>query len=114
GIVQLEFTQLAAYAGDCDGARTILVEHDITLDLYGQLLSYGHDWDTEREFKKWQAFERAAWREVDLVITMSEKDSTIVEGARRVEALINGVDLERFRPSDVEPEPARLLFIGSF
>ena len=113
-IVQLEFTQLAAYARDCNGARTILVEHDITLDLYGQLLNYGHDWETEREYLKWQTFERAAWRDVDCVITMSEKDRSIVEGARRVEPLINGVDLERFQPSDIEPEPAQLLFIGSF
>ena len=113
-IVQLEFTQLAAYAGDCDGAKTILVEHDITLDLYGQLLQYGHDWETEREYKKWQTFERAAWRQVDCVVTMSEKDRSIVEGARRVEPLINGVDLDRFQPSTDEPEPGRLLFIGSF
>ena len=113
-IVQLEFTQLAAYAQDCEGAKTILVEHDITLDLYGQLLNYSRDWETEREFHKWQSFERAAWRDVDCVITMSEKDRSIVEGAKRVEPLINGVDLERFQPSTVEPEPARLLFIGSF
>ena len=114
GIVQLEFTQLAAYAGDCAGARTILVEHDITLDLYGQLLNYGHDWETEREYQKWQTFERAAWRNVDCVITMSEKDRLMVEGAKHVEPLINGVDLQRFQPSTGEPEPARLLFIGSF
>jgi len=84
-LVQLEFTQMAAYSGDCNGARTILVEHDITLDLYGQLLAYGHDWETEREYKKWQTFERAAWKQVDCVVTMSEKDRTMVEGARRVE-----------------------------
>ena len=28
--------------------------------------------------------------------------------------LANGVDIERFQPSAVEPEPDRLLFIGSF
>jgi glycosyltransferase involved in cell wall biosynthesis len=113
-IVQLEFTQMAAYADDCKGARTILVEHDITLDLYGQLLAYGDDWETEREHQKWQTFERAAWRQVDCVITMSDKDRAMVEGAKRVESLINGVDLGRFQPSAQEPESARLLFIGSF
>ena len=113
-IVQLEFTQMAAYAKDCQSARTILVEHDITLDLYGQLLTYGHDWETEREYRNWQAFEHAAWKQVDCVVTMSEKDRTMVEGAKRVEPLINGVDLDRFQPSIEEPEPARLLFIGSF
>jgi glycosyltransferase involved in cell wall biosynthesis len=36
-----------------------------------------------------------------------------VQGARAV-CLPNGVDLQRFRPSSKEPEPRRLLFIGSF
>ena len=40
-IAQFEFTQLAQYAGDCEGARAILTEHDITLDLYQQLLEQG-------------------------------------------------------------------------
>jgi glycosyltransferase involved in cell wall biosynthesis len=45
---------------------------------------------------------------------MSEKDSRMVAGARRVETLANGVDLERFRPAAAEPDPRRILFIGSF
>ena len=39
GIVQLEFTQMAMYVPDCAPARTILVEHDITYDLYAQMLA---------------------------------------------------------------------------
>ncbi|HEX3875808.1 MAG TPA: hypothetical protein VHW24_02400, partial [Bryobacteraceae bacterium] len=39
GIAQLEFTQMAQYAEACSPARTILVEHDITFDLYTQLLA---------------------------------------------------------------------------
>ena len=39
GIVQLEFTQMALYVPDCGPARTILVEHDITYDLYAQMLA---------------------------------------------------------------------------
>lgn len=115
-ILQLEFTQTAVYANEASlsNAKTILVEHDITLDLYGQLLKHGHDWETEREYHKWQTFEREAWKQMDCIVTMSEKDKAIVEGARRVEALLNGVDLERFTPSATEPDPARLLFIGSF
>lgn len=112
-IAQLEFTQMAVYAKDCAPAKTILVEHDVTLDLYGQLLKQGGDWEIEREFHKWTRFEKAAWKTIDCVVTMSEKDQRLIEGAR-AEVLINGVDLERFQPSDEEPEPRRLLFIGSF
>jgi glycosyltransferase involved in cell wall biosynthesis len=45
---------------------------------------------------------------------MSPKDEGMVSGARRVVCLPNGVDTERFRPATDEPEPRRLLFIGSF
>jgi glycosyltransferase involved in cell wall biosynthesis len=112
-IVQLEFTQMAQYAADCAPARTILVEHDITFDLYSQLLSLSEDWDLRRQTELWRDFETAAWRNMTCVVAMSEKDRAMIR-APRVAALPNGVDLERFRPSAREPEPRRLLFIGSF
>ncbi|MCC6585178.1 MAG: glycosyltransferase [Bryobacterales bacterium] len=117
-IVQLEFTQLALYAKDCHPARTIMVEHDVTLDLYRQLLEKnGDDWETAQQHQRWRRFELDAWKQVDVVVTMSEKDRRAVcqEGAvDNVVTLANGVDLDRFRPSIEAPEPARLLFIGSF
>jgi glycosyltransferase involved in cell wall biosynthesis len=113
GVAQLEFTQMAQYARDCAPAKTLLVEHDITFDLYEQLTAAGGDWDTRRQLAKWRAFETAAWREVDAVVTMSTKDRNRV-AARKAVVLPNGVDVSRFRNPGVEPEPARLLFIGSF
>ncbi|MEP6538180.1 MAG: glycosyltransferase [Bryobacteraceae bacterium] len=113
-VAQLEFTQMAQYASDCAPAPAVLVEHDITLDLYQQLLAQGEDWETRRHWERWVRFETAAWKAVDCVVTMSEKDRAAVTGARRCVALANGVDLERFQVSSQEPEPARLLFIGSF
>ncbi len=112
-IAQLEFTQMAQYAGDCAPARTILVEHDVTMDLHAQLLSLGDDWETRRQWHRWKAFETEAWRHANTVITMSEKDRRMV-GAANAVSLANGVDPERFQPGAEEPEPGRLLFIGSF
>ena len=112
-IAQLEFTQMAQYAGECAPARTVMVEHDITLDLYAQLLANREDWETRRQYERWVRFENQAWGQVDRVITMSEKDRQAV-GRPNALALANGVDLERFQPSDDPPERARLLFIGSF
>ncbi len=112
-IAQLEFTQLAMYAADCAPARTILVEHDITFDLYQQLLGIQESGALRREVDLWRRFETAAWSTVDRVVTMSEKDRRAVTGTRAV-ALPNGVDLERFQPSETAPEARRLLFIGSF
>jgi glycosyltransferase involved in cell wall biosynthesis len=112
-VAQLEFTQMAQYAADCAPAPVILVEHDITYDLHSQLLALEEDWDVRRQWKRWRRFETAAWKRMTRVVAMSEKDRAAVSGARAV-ALPNGVDLERFRPSGREPEPRRLLFIGSF
>jgi glycosyltransferase involved in cell wall biosynthesis len=112
GIVQLEFTQMAMYVPDCGTARTILVEHDITFDLFAQmLLGTPDDYEIRRQHELWTRFETAAWRQVDRVVTMSEKDRAVVGEAA---AIPNGVDLERFQPSLQPPDPRRLLFIGSF
>lgn len=111
-IAQLEFTQMAQYAPDCAPAKTILVEHDVTLDLYQQLLEQGDDWELRQQLAKWIPFETQAWKRVDRVVAMSEKDRALV-GANST-CLPNGVDLERFRPSEAEPDLKRVLFIGSF
>lgn len=112
-IVQLEFTQMALYAPDCRPAKTVLVEHDITLDLYEQLLAHKDDWETRRQHRLWVRFEEQAWGEVDAVAVMSEKDRERISRPNVV-VIRNGVDLDRFQPVDAEPEPRRLLFLGSF
>ncbi len=112
-IAQLEFTQMSLYAPDCRPAKTVLVEHDITLDLYEQLLAHKDDWETRRQHRLWVRFEEKAWGEVDAIAVMSEKDRERI-GRPNAVVIRNGVDLERFQPVDAEPEPRRLLFLGSF
>jgi len=110
--VQLEFTWMAQYAGY---AKTILVEHDITFDLQEQLLANDPDnWELKQQLEKWRHFETAVWSKVDCVVAMSEKDRSRITGAKSVVTIPNGVDCERFRPAGADPEPRRLLFIGSF
>jgi len=122
-IVQLEFTWMAQYADVCHPAKTVLVEHDITFDLQQQLLAIAPGAGTEQlelqqQLDKWRTFETAAWRTVDCVVAMSNKDAGMITGATTVECLPNGVDCDRFQPRisepASEPEPRRLLLIGSF
>ena len=105
-LVQVEYTQLAEYGGD------ILVEHDVTHDLYRQVYERAPSVGTWWDYVRWRRFERRAVRRFDRVVAMSEKDARLlgVAGARVIE---NGVDLGRFAP---EPDRAgrRLLFVGSF
>ena len=114
-VVQLEFTQMAQYADCCGPAKTLLVEHDITYDLQEQLLAKDPgNWELARQLAKWKNFETNAWKQADAIVTMSHRDSATVAGAVSVCCLPNGVDTERFQPSSAEPEPRRLLFVGSF
>lgn len=106
-IVQLEFTQMAVYAEDCGSIPTILVEHDITYDLYAQLLARPetNDWETQRQHERWVAFETKAWQRVTRVVTMSEKDRAVVGGPAAI-AIGNGVDLDRFQPAAFDRQRA--------
>jgi GT2 family glycosyltransferase/glycosyltransferase involved in cell wall biosynthesis len=113
-IAQLEFTQMAMYAPDCAPAKTVMVEHDVTIDLYQQLLENSEDWELRRQLDRWRDFEKNAWANTDCVVVMSDKDRATVVNARKVVTLANGVDIERFKPSAVELESNRLLFVGSF
>lgn len=105
-LLQVEYTQLASYGGD------ILVEHDLTFDLYRQVHERKRTWGSWWDYKRWLWFERGALKRFGRVVVMSEKDAAM-SGHPHATVVANGVDLARFRPSP-EPTGQRLLFIGSF
>ena len=106
-VLQVEYTQLAPYGGD------ILVEHDVTFDLFGQIARRERTLSAWWDYFRWRRFETRAVRRSPYTVVMSEKDSTMLGRAANSVILPNGVDLERFLP---EPETCgdSLLFIGSF
>jgi glycosyltransferase involved in cell wall biosynthesis len=103
--LQVEYTQLAEYPGD------ILVEHDITFDLFTQIARRERTLSAAWDAFRWRRFETRAVRRYRAIAVMSPKDAEMA-GARSV-VLPNGVDLERFRAEPEQPGE-RLLFIGSF
>ena len=102
--VQVEYTQLASYTGD------ILVEHDVTFDLYRQIHERGRTIPSWWNWWRWDRFEHRALRRFRHVVAMSDKDSSLA--ARDCDIIPNGVDLERF---SFEPESPghQVLFVGS-
>jgi len=105
--LQVEYTQLAEYPGD------VLVEHDVTFDLFGQIARRERTLSSRWDFFRWRRFERRAIRRFGRVVAMSEKDAELLAPAARAVVIANGVDLERFH-AEPEMPGERLLFIGSF
>lgn len=105
-LVQVEYTQLARYPGD------ILVEHDVTFDLYNQLRQHEPSRMAWWNWKRWRDFETEAVNRYRRVVTMSEKDRLLL-GVPHALAIPNGVDTARFQPKPEVPGKA-LLFVGSF
>ena len=105
--LQVEYTQLAEYGGD------VLVEHDVTFDLFGQIArrerTLAARWDSFR----WRRFEQRMVRRYRRVVVMSSKDAEMLGPAATTTVVENGVDLARFSPAP-EPVGQQLLFIGSF
>ncbi len=105
-LLQTEYTSLAPYGGD------VLVEHDVTFDLFRQVLARRRSISTWWNWWRWFRFERTAIGKFRKVVVMSPKDLPMVATTRAV-VIENGVDIERFRPG-AESAGRRLLFIGSF
>jgi glycosyltransferase involved in cell wall biosynthesis len=104
-ILQVEYTQLAEYCGE------ILVEHDVTYDLFAQIYHRQRSVVAWWNWFRWRRFESRALRARGSVVVMSKKDVEMVGPNAAV--IENGVDFDRFHPEPERPGQ-RLLFIGSF
>jgi glycosyltransferase involved in cell wall biosynthesis len=105
--LQVEYTQMAEYGGD------VLVEHDVTFDLFSQIARRDRTLSSWWNFYRWSRFERRAAAQYARVVVMSQKDAELLGPSVRSAEIGNGVDLDRFRPEPESPGQ-RLLFIGSF
>jgi glycosyltransferase involved in cell wall biosynthesis len=105
--LQVEYTQLAGYGGD------VLVEHDVTFDLFGQVWRRERTLAARWDYFRWRRFESRAVARFPRVVVMSQKDQEMLGAGVRTTVIGNGVDLARFRPEPEQPGE-RLLFIGSF
>jgi ribosomal protein S18 acetylase RimI-like enzyme len=103
---QVEYTFLAPYRGD------ILVEHDVTFELYRQLRASNPSLSAWWDHWRWRRFEGRWIRRYRAVAAMSEPDRALL-GKSNVTVIPNGVDLDRFQP-EIERPGQRLLFVGSF
>jgi glycosyltransferase involved in cell wall biosynthesis len=105
--LQVEYTQLAEYGGD------VLVEHDVTFDLFGQIARRERTLIARWDGFRWRRFERRALRRFARVVVMSAKDAEMLGKEANTAVIENGVDLARYSAAS-ETAGQRMLFIGSF
>ena len=117
-LLQVEYTQLAAYREAAPATPAILAEHDLTFTLYSQFAERDPSPAAASEYQKWLSFERERLRAFDGIWTMSELDRqrAIAEGspAERTFAVPNGVDLRRFTCAPKTGPGEEILYVGSF
>lgn len=127
-VVMLEYTEMGQFAGPYPGARTVLVEHDLSFRSHarqrsvgiheregaGEILGRGHgDW-----LRRYH-FELTACGRVDQIHVMSTTDrdllsGRIADGGRRIHVIPNGVDTGHFAPPQDPAHRSGALFVGSF
>lgn len=117
-LLQIEFTHMAAYRDAAPKVPALLVEHDLTFDLYCQLAQSNPTQEAWNEYQRWLEFEQRWLAAYDGVWTVSEKDRrrAILGGSteHRTFVVANGVDARRFVPDRGEADAPEILYVGSF
>jgi glycosyltransferase involved in cell wall biosynthesis len=117
-ILQVEYTQMAAYRESAPHLPAILVEHDITFSLYQQFAERDRTPAAERAYRTWLKFETDRLLAFDMVWTMSEADRELAIQAgtpeNHVSVVPNGVDIQKYRGAPEPEDSYEILYIGSF
>jgi glycosyltransferase involved in cell wall biosynthesis len=120
-VVQVEFSNLAAYDFGAAKGYLCLDQHNIEYDVLRR--TAGADVGTVRrvyngvDWRKIRIEERRAWKRFHGCVLTSVRDEELllrdVPGARTA-VVPNGVDVDSFTPmADVAPEPDTVLFLGA-
>ncbi len=73
-------------------------------------------WYIRQQWKKFQRFERWAFDRAGQTIAVSDEDAQLAEqefGAKNVEVVQNGVDIDRYKPDGVQRRAKEMIFLGS-
>jgi glycosyltransferase involved in cell wall biosynthesis len=117
-VIQLESSLLCAFSFP-NGPALVLDEHNIEYEVFERMhrseRSLARRRFNQLEFRRFRRFEQDWWRRVDACVVTSSREAPAVAGhapATRVEVVVNGVDLDFFRPAAEPPEPRTVVFNG--
>lgn len=117
-IIQIEFSQMAAYETEGPAKRVVDL-HNIEYDVLRQAAE--HSSGPKRIFNRWEwrkmrQEEEQAWRDADLCLATSEPDAERVRTVTGAECLVvpNGVDDQFFERQPMSTaEPGSIVFTGA-
>lgn len=120
-VIALTFVT-APYAMKVVAARRIVDVDNLLAIMLKEEAEREHRWLQRLRrriaYRKFMTYERDLFRRFDLCLVTSADDAERLQcyagvGAYRVGVVPNGVDLDRFRPRDLEPNPLQLVFSGA-
>jgi len=115
-VLQIEYTNMALYAGEYRQLATVLFEHDVYFQSVGRRLHLRTFWEYLRALR----FELRALRRFDRIqaCTAANRDYLLSFAPRlapRVETgTRTGIDVQRYSFTPGGREPLTMLFLGSF
>lgn len=115
-----EWTPLAANLDVLNGAPWILMAHNVESMIWQRYHATEQNplkrWYIHHQWRKYEQFERHAFAQTSLLITVSELDAQTARqqfGAPRVVVVDNGVDTTYFTPDDSPRDPHAICFVGA-
>jgi polysaccharide biosynthesis protein PslH len=117
---QCEWTPYLTALRDVKTARRLVMAHNVESQIWRRYRDTETNplkrWYIGHQWRKFERFERSAYRAADCTVVVSAEDATTIRdafGGRGVEVVDNGVDTAFFQPTGQERHPGQILFLGA-
>jgi polysaccharide biosynthesis protein PslH len=117
-VIQVEASLLCAFDFDATSGL-VLDEHNIEYEVFERMTeserSFARRKFNQIEAGRYRRFEQDSWKRVDACVVTSDREAPVIERVAPhtpTTVVVNGVDLDYFRPADEPPTPHTLVFNG--
>lgn len=100
--------------------RRLVIAHNVDTLIWQRYYENEHNLPKrvflQRQWRKFERYEREAFRKADRVVAVSEEDARLVRdlfGQPAVDVVDNGIDRAYFEQAKGQRDPARILFLGA-
>jgi len=119
-LIICEWTPYAIFVKDLKRVKKIIATHNVEARIWQRYYENEQNiikkWYIKKQWIKLSIFERDSFHWVDGATAVSEIDADEIHSFNHklmVKAVDNGVDLEYFTPAKDEPNPQRVVFVGT-